>query len=528
MQRGFAASDVNRLVAGWRYDGGFTPSEVSAHLETIRSRSRQMAKDSAHFKRWLSLIAINEVGEGFTLKATPHDGTRDKPRIDEAAARVIQWHWWRFCHYRDPETRLTWFDATGRKTEPEMDRLCAKTRARDGEYFLRIIKTDANPYGVAFRMLRPDLCDETYNSADTGRGTIIHCGVEMQTETRKPVAYWFHTVPTNPHAFNGRGQPLVRIPANEIIHGYRQDDEDQPRGIPEGHAALVKLWMLDEYDKAEITAARDEACTVRQYTSEKPQDIEAFKDLTDEGNADAANALQQSKEPGQSEVLPPGWSAQLLTPQHPNRELTAFKASMLKDVASGFGVEYSNFANDWSGVSFSSVRVGTISERDMWIVNQNDMIAQCKTPQFLAWLKSFLSLAVSGDLPAAKFDKFSEHEFRGRRWMWVDPMRDMNAAKMAVENRWKTNGQVASDMGTDYGDNCEEIAREQVQAAGDKRDAVPALNGAQITAALEIVQSYSVGGIGKDAAVALLTASGVPQDAAANMITKQKVEKPTP
>lgn len=44
--RGFAAADVDRLVAAWRYDGGFTPSEVASHLETIRSRSRQMAKDS--------------------------------------------------------------------------------------------------------------------------------------------------------------------------------------------------------------------------------------------------------------------------------------------------------------------------------------------------------------------------------------------------------------------------------------------------------------------------------------------------
>lgn len=364
-------------------------------------------------------------------------------------------------------TKQTWFDATGRKNAAEMDRLNVKTWVRDGEYFIHVLRTQANPYGIAFRVLRPDWCDHTYNLTDTGRGTLIHCGVEMTIADRRPVAYWFHSIPQNASAYNARNLPLMRIPASEIIHGFTQDDEDQPRGIPWGHASLVKLKMLDEYDKAELTAARDEACSVRTYYAPKG-DESAIADLTAQDNAEAARALTAEKEPGQSEILPLGWKQEIHTPQHPNRELTPFKASMLKDIASGFGVEYSNFANDWSGVSFSSVRVGTISERDMYIVRQNNMIAQCKTPQFLAWLESFLSLAISGNLPPAKFQKFAEHEFRGRRWMWVDPMKDMAAAKMAVDNGWKTNTDVASDMGTDYGDNLEVMAREKAdrQKAG--------------------------------------------------------------
>jgi hypothetical protein len=142
----------------------------------------------------------------------------------------------------------------------------------------------------------------------------------------------------------------------------------------------------------------------------------------------------------------------------------------------------------------------------------------------LAWLESFLTLSVSGGLKVEKFEKFSEHEYRGRRWMWVDPMKDMNAAVIAVDRKWKTNTQVASDLGTDFGDNVETARREQLAIAGDTKQSVPALNGAQITAALEIVQSYASGGIGMEGAVALLTAAGVPADAAKNMISKQEVQ----
>jgi len=461
--RGFQAAQTDRLLANWKYDGGFTSSEITAYLATIRSRSREMAKDAPHFKRWLSLCATNIVGEGFALKSTPHDGFPGSPlyRLDESAAQFIEWHWWRFCNHRDPVSGLTWCDATGRKTDAEIDRLNVKTKKRDGEYFVHIMRTNANPYGICWRILRPDWCDHTYNQAQTSAGTVIHCGVEMEEATRRPVAYYFHTTPKNVYAYNLQGAPLVRIPASEIIHGFTQDDEDQPRGIPEAHAGLVKLKMIEELDRAELTAAREDACSTRSYEADKESSMEGFKDLTLEENGDAARALVAEKEPGQQIILPPGWREKINTPQHPNGNHGVFKDGILRDVASAFNVEYSNFSNNWSGVSFSSVRVGTISERDGWIVEQNDMISQCKSPQFLSWLTSFLSLQVSGGLPIEKYEKFSEHTFRGRRWMWVDPMKDMNAAKMARDHGWKTDTQITEDLGGDFGENLETIKQEK-------------------------------------------------------------------
>ncbi len=411
------------------------------------------------------------------MKSTPHDGTPGDPdyRLDENAAAFIEYHWRRFCTHRDPETGLTWCDVTGRKTDAEIDRLNVKTWKRDGEYFIHVIKTNANPYGIAWRVLRPDWCDHTYHVDEMKNGNIIHCGVEMNAATRRPVAYWFRTTPTNAYAYNGRGQALYRIPVNEIIHGFTQEDEDQPRGIPHDHAFLAKLKMIDELDIAELTAARDEACSVRSYYAPLGSEDE-IADITDDENKDVAQSLTAEKEPGQAEILPMGWKAEVNTPQHPNQQHKPFKDGMLRDVASGAGVEYSNFTNNWEGVSFSSVRVGTISERDGFEVEQDDFISQCKTPQFLMWLQSFLSLQISGSLPPSKFHKFAQHEYRGRRWMWVDPMKDVAAAVIAVDHGWKTNTQVASDMGTDFTDNVDELKRETATSAGTILEKTPGGN----------------------------------------------------
>jgi len=470
--RGFAAADINRLLEGWKFGGGFTAHEIDMFLSTIRGRSRQMAKDSPHFKRYLSLTAVNIVGEGFALKSTPHDGTPGQlnASLDENAAAFIEYHWRLFSNHRDPETGLTWCDATGRKSDAEIDRLNAKTWKRDGEYFIHAIRTNANPYGIAWRVLRPDWCDHRYNVVALKNGNTVRNGIELSKGVLRPVAYYFTAAPVDDYQQTNHH---VRIPATEIIHGFTQEDEDQPRGIPHAHASLVKLKMLDELDVAELTAARDEACSVRSYYAPIGSEDD-IADLTDPTNSAAANNLVMEKEPGQAEVLPLGWKQEIHTPVHPNAEHAPFKSGMLKDVAGGFGLEYSNFANDWSGVSFSSVRAGTISERDMWIVEQNDMISQCKRPQFLMWLRSFLELSVSGNLPQAKISKFAEHSWRGRRWMWVDPARDMKAASEAVAHGWKTDTQVASDLGSDFTENIEEITRETTAKKGTRLEIKPA------------------------------------------------------
>jgi lambda family phage portal protein len=458
--RSFAAAETSRLLASWKVDCGFTAREISSQLEVIRGRSRQEAKDNPHMRKFLNLVATNVVGEnGFRLKSKPHDVRPRGVVLDASAAKFIEWHWRKFCTYRDPGTTSTWFDLTGIKTAADMDTLNAKTWAKDGEYFIEVVYTAANPYGIAFRCIRPDYCNHKYNVDKTSTGTRIEAGVEKDATTGRPVAYWFYSTTTSPHACYG-GKPMVRIPASRIIHGFIQEDEGQPRGVPWAHAVMVKLKMLAEYDLAEMTAARDEACTVWTYEAGESSDPEDIVDLTDPDNKEAANVLMQEKSPGQTEITPRGYTLKSHTPQHPNRELTAFKNSMLRDISTGLLVEYANFTNDWAGVSFSSVRAGTISERDMWKCVQAMMISQCKQVQFLLWLKSFLSLSVSGGLPMSKIEKFSEHEFSGRRWMWVDPVRDMNAALMAEKQQWKTAEDNAADLGYDFYENLEKAKRE--------------------------------------------------------------------
>lgn len=453
--RSFTIASTSRLLAPWKWDGGFSNREVKAALSRARSRARDMFKNSAHMRRYIYLCQTNIVGQGFNFKSMPHDGFpgSDNYRLDKVAAAFIEFHWNRWAQNRN------WVDSTGRKNLKAIDKLNIKSWKRDGEYFMLIDNSAQNPYGISLRVIRPDAIPHNYNTT-LRNGNLVRMGVELDAVTMRPVAYYISTTKEFEDIYFAGGS-LKRYPAELIIHGYTQEDEDQTRGIPSVHAVLAKLKMLDEFDIAELTVARDEANTSRTYYAPRNRESEIV-DLTDPDDA-AANVvrerMQAPSEPGQKEILPEGWDSKVQVPQHPNREVTGFKNSMLRDVAGGVNLEYANFANDWQGVNYSSVRAGTISERDSWKSDQDDYILQCKSPVFLAWLWSFLQLRISGEFPLAKYNKFAEHVFRGRRWEWVDPLKDMRANETAVKHGWKTDSEIAAELSNDYDRNIEEVKR---------------------------------------------------------------------
>ena len=443
--RMFAAAEVSRVLRPWIWDGGFSNTEIATSLAVIRTRSREMQKNSEHYLRWINLFVANVIGDGVKFKAMPAKDDGD-PTVDSAAADFLQYHWWRWS------TMPAFSDTTGRKSFAAICRLCAENWARDGEAFVMIDRAAQNDYGLSLRVIRPDAIDETMNAS--GTTTAIRNGVEVDRQTLRPVAYYFRADREDPAANIVLGRPVVRVPAADVLHLYTQHDETQTRGIPLGHAVLKKLKMLDEYNFAELVAARDEANTTGIFTAPVGRDGEIF-----EYDEDQSAALTMPSEPGTKIKLEQGWDYKTVTPQHPNRELTAFKNSMLRDIASGLDLEYACFANDWGGVSYSSVRAGTIAERDHWRILQAQFIEQIASPVFRAWLASFLLYRASSPYIPADFDRLSEHEFRGRTWEWVDPMKDVNAAALAVDRGWKTDSQIAADYGTDFEENLAEATR---------------------------------------------------------------------
>ena len=174
-------------------------------------------------------------------------------------------------------------------------------------------------------------------------------------------------------------------------------------------------------------------------------------------------AFTTTAEAGSFDVLPQGYDFKSYNPDYPTNNYEAFFKSCLRGVAVGWGVAYNSLGNDLEGVNFSSIRSGTLEERENWMVLQSWMIETFMRPMFMDWLESALlkgaiTMPNGFALPAGKLSKFAEHNWQGRRWQWVDPMKDIEAGRLAVKSGISSPQIIAAQQGVDIDDVIQSIA----------------------------------------------------------------------
>ncbi len=439
-RRIYAAAASNRLTADWITSPLSAADEVRGSLSKLRDRSRELERNDEYFRRYLDLCVVNmtplHYQSAITQLATPKGGGRPVRTPDSQANDLIETAW----------------EAWGRAatvvgdTWGEACKLAARTVARDGELLVQLVRgeTAGNAAGFALRLLEADYLDHTLCRQATATQPQIVSGVEVDGFGR-PLAY--HLYQRHPGDYSGGAYTTarVRVPASEILHIFRRERPGQVRGVPWGHAAMLRLQLLKGYEEAELVAARVAACKMVYY-------------LTPDGqfDSDAATRPKQDMEPGTSEILPPGWDLKTNDPTHPTSQFEAFSKSLKRGISAGLSVAYNTFASDLEGVNFSSIRAGVLEERDEWRDRQRLLIEQFAIPVYAAWLEMALATQFV-PLPLAKFDKFNAPQFRGRSWPWVDPEKDMSAAEAAVRNGWASDSDVAADQGRDL----EDVYRQQ-------------------------------------------------------------------
>ncbi len=167
-------------------------------------------------------------------------------------------------------------------------------------------------------------------------------------------------------------------------------------------------------------------------------------------------------DPGVFQTLPEGVNFTPFNPDYPTAMYADFVKANLRGVASGLGVAYHTLANDLEGVSFSSIRSGTLEERDAWMLIQewfSQSFLDRVHAEFMQSALAFGQIALpnGSTLPITKLDKFSQHAWQPRRWEWVDPLKDIEADIAAINAGLKSPQSVAAKLGLDYEDLLVEI-----------------------------------------------------------------------
>lgn len=444
----FLAASSDRLTASWMTTQQAINDELRADLDKLRARSRDLAKNNDIAKKFLRMVSRNVVGPaGVILQARVTDAPQ---RPDTLANAAIEGAWFRWGKRGSAEI-------TGKLSFADVQRNVIATVARDGEALVRIIRgADArNPERFAVQLLDIARLDTQRNQNPATNRPAIIMGVEVDDYLR-PLAYWL-----KPRTDAGSAA-AVRVPAAEVVHVFLPENAEQVRGLPWMHAAMLSMHDLGEFNRAALLTARRGAETLGFIVS--PDGSAAG--LADEH--DGGEAIKISA-PGTYDVLPEGYDIRTPDYAYPNQVFDPFTKAFLRRIASGLDVAYNSLANDLEGVSYSSIRSGVLEERDQWMTLQAWFLDAFLEPIYAAWFDSAITAGTitmpnGSALPASKADKFRAHEWQPRRWSWVDPLKDIEASRLAVRSGIASPQQIAAQNGVDIEDVLDAIAAFEAMA----------------------------------------------------------------
>jgi len=340
--------------------------------------------------------------------------------------------------------------------------LAIKTVATDGECFIRLITGYPNDCKFALQFVDADLIDETYNvNPGEGSGPEVRLGVEVD-KWGGPVAY--HVL-DRPYA-QGIAPPSkrTRIQAynpltgeGEMLHLFIPKRIAQTRGPTWFAPVMVSFKMLSGYEEAELVAARTAAAKMGFI---KTQDGALGELSSTEG--DEANPMMEAN-PGSIERLTPGTEFQSWDPTHPSTQYADFVKGVLRGASTGLSVSYNAMCNDLEGVNYSSMRSGLLIERDVWMMLHTWWVEQFLTPVYRRFLtNSLLSGALK--LPGNDPEEYEDARWTARGWAWVDPLKDGQAAVLAIENGLASRTSILAEQGVSYEDVLKELKNEKEKA----------------------------------------------------------------
>jgi lambda family phage portal protein len=440
----FKGAEMSRLWMDWVASPIAADQEMLNDLMRLRARAREMRRNHPLIRKYLNLLANNVIGPtGFKLRGRVknNDGT-----MNDAFNKKIQAAWFKWSK------KVT---VDGRHTLTSFQNFLIKALATDGEILVRKIRNfRGNAFRFALQPIDPDLLDHLFMRSPLDGQNEIRLGIEIDT-FGAPVAFWFwDRHPSD--LINISARKRIRVPADEIIHFYREDRANQSRGYTWFNSIMMPAKMLDGYVEAEVVAARIGSAKMGFLQSKTAADSEP--PISDGTNPRAKIEMEAS--PGSFEELPPGYEFKEWNPEHPSTAFPNFIKAMQRWIAAGLGVGYNGLSGDLEGVNYSSIRADMLIERDEWRSLQALWIPQILENIYAEWI-GFAQLSGQLVLDNRPDEAFLDVQHIPRGWQWVDPLKDVNASIAEIDNGLNSRARVCAEQGTDFEEIAQELLEEQ-------------------------------------------------------------------
>lgn len=451
---GFEAARMRRRLSGWHPSRASMNQLISADGEELRARSRDLVRNNPYVASALESFVASLVGTGIKPSALLEN---------QALKDDIQRLWREWTDVAD---------FTGQTDFYGLQVLAARALFEAGEVFIRFRSGSNNVDGVPLQLqlLESEMLPYNKNHMAGETGNQIINGIELDENDRR-VAYWFYSVyPGDPYY---RVHPLtyVRVPADEVMHIYRPLRPGQMRGAPWITPAIVRLFNVDSFDDAALERKKLANMYAAFVTSAAPEDV--FDESTgdapnnwggiDGSGGGPADGPYPVLEPGTVQSLLPGEDIKFSDPADDGASYEPFQYRNLLAISAGMGVPYMSATGDNGKANYSSQRSSMVEFRNRLAQLQHScMVFQMCRPIWRRWITDAV---ISGEADIPDFldnqRKYCTVKWIPPRFDWIDPLKDIQAEKLAVDNGFKARSDVIEESGFDPEETDRRIAADQ-------------------------------------------------------------------
>lgn len=421
-------------------------------LPKMRENSRAMCRDDGSAAAMVKVLEDNVVGTGMQPQMVV-----DPAVTGLTDAQVDKWN--RGCEQLFRNWAESDADASENDSFEDLQRQVLRALVVDGEALLHRTYVDpaqqiGRELGTAFELIDADrLMDPPGTNAD------IRAGVEVG-DRQQAIAY--HITPRHPDDSNRRWRSTelqrnhprrwARFAGGQlsVLHVFRRDRASQTRGVPFFAPCFGLVEAMNDMLSTELTAAR----AASKFCAFIKQSIDVNNPtFSQQPEGDWYEKLEE----GTIRYLSDGEELQPYTPNRPGSSFEPFVVRVLRSICGALNLPYELVLKDFGRMNYSSARVALLEARRGFEVLQQLLVQKLCQPVLRAVI---MDGVVSGVLPMprgflSRPAAFMRAYWQPPAWGWVDPVKEIEASRMAIENNLSTPQAEAARQGADAEMNLE-------------------------------------------------------------------------
>lgn len=349
-------------------------------------------------------------------------------------------------------------DVTGQQSLNQILRMAVVRKKVDGGilFVKRYTRDGILPFSL--QMLEVDELDSMHVMPEKNGNRVVG-GIEYNTYNR-PAGYWIRQYQIDGYTI---GNP-VYLKASDVIFYYTKKRPSQIREMSDMSPTVTRIRDVNEFITAVSVKERIAACLSVFIKKALPvsgigRNVGASQDKT--------NYDGKTLTPGMIKELNAGDEVQVVNPTGQAADATSFVKLQQRLVGAGQGISYEATSRDMSETNYSSARQGAI-EDELTFAEEEEQILAVLDEIYETFV---ISCVLAGKVDIADFwerkEEYLQHEWIKQPKKWIDPVKESNATKTAMQTGQKTFKQIAAENGRDWQTQIDDMA--EVLKYGQKK-----------------------------------------------------------